>query len=46
MNMAKRSVSVFPKLKKYSGKWSLNILADYCWSLISETPAGEYKRQS
>jgi hypothetical protein len=31
--------------KKYSGKWSPNILADYCWSLIRETPIGESKRQ-
>jgi hypothetical protein len=31
--------------KRYSGKWSLNILADCCWSLIWETPNGECKRQ-
>ena len=24
-----------------SGKWSPNTLADYCWSLIRETPTGE-----
>ena len=24
--------------KRYSGKWSANILADYCWILIKETP--------
>jgi len=29
----------------YSGKWSPNMLADYCWSLIRETPPGECKRQ-
>jgi hypothetical protein len=26
-------------------KWSLNMLADYCWNLIRETSTGEYKRQ-
>jgi hypothetical protein len=31
--------------KRYRGKWSSNILADYCWSLIRETPTGEHKRQ-
>jgi hypothetical protein len=33
--------------KRYNGKWSPNILADFCWSLISdlylirETTTGE-----
>jgi hypothetical protein len=31
--------------KRYSGKWSQNILADCCWSLIWETPTSECKRQ-
>jgi hypothetical protein len=31
--------------KRYIGKWSPNILADYCWSLIRVTPPGEYKGQ-
>jgi hypothetical protein len=30
--------------KRYSGKWSPNKLADYCYSLIGETHAGESKR--
>jgi hypothetical protein len=30
---------------RYGGKWSPNMLADYCWSLIMETPTGENKRQ-
>ena len=29
----------------YSGKWSPNMLADYCWSLIRKTLTGENKRQ-
>jgi hypothetical protein len=29
--------------KRYSGKWSPNMLVDYCWSLIRETPTGEYE---
>jgi len=31
--------------KKYSGKWSPNIMSDCCLSLIRVTPTGEYKRQ-
>jgi hypothetical protein len=31
--------------KKYCGKWSPNMLAEYCWSLIGEMPTGENKRQ-
>jgi len=31
--------------KRYSGKWSRNMSADCCWSLIKETSTGESKRQ-
>jgi hypothetical protein len=31
--------------KRYCGKWSPNMLAEYRWSLIRETPTGERKRQ-
>ena len=31
--------------KKCSGKWSPNMLANYCWCLISETLTDENKRQ-
>jgi len=31
--------------KRYSGKCSPNMLADYCWNLVRETPIGKYKRQ-
>jgi hypothetical protein len=31
--------------KKYSGKWSPNIMAESCLSLIRAKPTGEYKRQ-
>jgi hypothetical protein len=27
--------------KRYSEKSNSNMLADYCWSLIRETPTGE-----
>jgi len=30
--------------KKYSGKWSPNIMTDSCLSLIRATPTGEYGR--
>jgi hypothetical protein len=31
--------------KRYSGKWSANMLTDYCWSHIREKSNGENKRQ-
>jgi hypothetical protein len=31
--------------KTCSGKWSPNMLADYCWSLIKKKLTGENKRQ-
>jgi hypothetical protein len=31
--------------KGYSGKWSPNMLDDYCWNFIRETPTGKSKRQ-
>jgi hypothetical protein len=31
--------------KRYSGKWSRNMSAAYCWRLIRETKTGENKRQ-
>jgi len=31
--------------KRYSAKLSPNMLVDYCWSLIRETPTGESKKQ-
>jgi hypothetical protein len=31
--------------KRYSGKWNPYMLADYCWTLVRETPTEEYKRQ-
>jgi len=31
--------------KRYQGKWSPAMLADYCWSVIRDVPLAEYKRQ-
>ena len=31
--------------KRYSGKWSPNMLAAHYWSLLRETATGEYKQQ-
>jgi len=28
--------------KRYSSKWNPNMLADYCWMLVWETPTEEY----
>jgi hypothetical protein len=36
----------FPKCKKYRGKWSQHILANYCWSLVRKKLANvKYKRE-
>jgi hypothetical protein len=32
-------------VKRHSAKWSPNVLADCCWSLMWEKPAGGNKRQ-
>jgi hypothetical protein len=32
--------------KRYQGKWSVNILSDYCWSIIRDAPETNYKRKS
>lgn len=31
--------------KRYSGKWTKNMLADFCWTLHHETSAEDYKRK-
>jgi len=31
--------------KRYQGKWSPAMLADYCWSVTRDVPLAEYKRQ-
>ena len=32
--------------ERYEGKWSVGMLADYCWGLIRETPPSSYNWQS
>lgn len=32
--------------KRYTGKWSPNMLADYCWTLIRDTSRSSYKRKT
>jgi len=31
--------------ERYCSKWNPNMLADYCWMLVQETPTKKYKRQ-
>jgi hypothetical protein len=31
--------------KRYQGKWNCAMLADYCWTLASDAPTMQYKRQ-
>jgi hypothetical protein len=31
--------------KRYQGTWNGEMLADYCWTLISESPITQYKRK-
>ena len=30
--------------RRYSGKWSVNMLTDFCWNVTRETPCTNYKR--
>jgi hypothetical protein len=32
--------------KRYHGKWSPSILADYCWTLRRDVPKAKYNRNS
>lgn len=32
--------------KRYQGKWSSNMLADYCWTLKRDVPDAKYSRKS
>jgi len=32
--------------KRYQGKWSTSMLADYCWTLATNTPEQLRKRQA
>jgi hypothetical protein len=43
--MEKMSLGYFEMEKTFNGKWSPSMLAGCSWSLIRETPNGEYKTQ-
>lgn len=32
--------------KRYQGKWSPSLLADYCWTLIRDAPETKYRRKT
>lgn len=32
--------------KRYQGKWSARMLADYCWTVIRDAPQLDYKREA
>jgi hypothetical protein len=32
--------------KRYQGKWSSSMLADYCWTVTRDSPGLAYKRQA
>jgi hypothetical protein len=32
--------------KRYRGKWSTSMLADYCWTLVRNAPEQLHKRQA
>ena len=32
--------------KRCQGKWNPSMLADYCWNVVRDDPAAEYKRQA
>jgi len=32
--------------KRYQGKWTSSMLADYCWTLMRAVPDAKYRRKS
>ena len=32
--------------KRYQGKWTSSMLADYCWTLKMDVPDAKYRRKS
>jgi len=32
--------------KRYQGKWTSSMLADYCWTLKRDVPEAKYRRKS
>jgi len=32
--------------KRYQGKWTSSMLADYCWTVKMEVPDAKYRRKS
>jgi len=35
-----------PMEKRYQGKWTSSMLADYCWTLKRDVPEAKYRRKS
>ena len=33
-------------VKRYQGKWNPSMLAHYCWNVVRDDPAAEYKREA
>ena len=31
---------------RYKGKWSLSVLADYCWTLMRDSPNSTFNRRA
>jgi hypothetical protein len=38
--------AIYNMEKRYQGKWSLSMLADYCWTLKRDVPQVIYSRKS
>jgi hypothetical protein len=32
--------------RRYQGRWDVNMMADYCWSIASNDPSREHSRTS
>jgi hypothetical protein len=37
---------IYNMVKRYQGKWSLSMLADYCWTLKRDVPQATYSIKS
>jgi hypothetical protein len=41
--MVKDFTKTFPSCKQFMGRRNCGMLAEYCWSIVTETPESGYK---
>jgi len=46
MNKERFDLDISTTEKRYQGKWSPSMLAEYCWTLEIDVPQAKYSRTS